>query len=531
MPEHIQTIVRIALYTRVSTEEQREGQTIDSQLAELERFSREKAWPIVDIYKDDGWSGGIMARPQLDRLRDDAQKGKFDAVLVNDVDRLARDVSHLGVIKRDLERHGVKVIFRKLPPDTSATYNLMVNILGSFAEFERELISDRVRRGRRHKVEVKHQYLGSNTSYGYRYRPKDRVAGKEGFLELVHEEAEVVQQIFSWVDQEGLSARRVVNRLNELKVPTKKGAPRWGRSSILRILKNEMYAGTWHYNKYEGSEPKTPTPRGTYKKRTKCSLRKRPRGDWIPLVLPESLRIISRDRWKRVQEQLSRNLTFSPRNEHHTYLLKGLVRCGACGAGYMGDPGHGYFSYRCSARCKQMPMIREHTLNTAVQHSVAKVMLDPNVILTPLRELEAANAREKKHTQDTLENVERERKRLDDEEQRILDAYRLSIISAEQLKQQLGKVDIRRNKVHSKRAELMQDNLPLEHVETTVAEYCGEAAENLAGFTEDEWRQFLRTIIRTISFHGDHITIQGRIPSTEVGYSDEIRFQRTSDLK
>ena len=160
--------LRLAIYARVSTEEQREGQTIDSQIAELERFSREKGWVIAGIYKDEGWSGGVMERPELDRLRDDAQMGVFGAVLINDVDRLARDVAHLGVIKRDLEKKGVRVMFRKLPTETSPTYNLMVNILGSFAEFERELIADRTRRGRRHKVEVRKQYLGCNTAYGYR---------------------------------------------------------------------------------------------------------------------------------------------------------------------------------------------------------------------------------------------------------------------------------------------------------------------------------------------------------------------------
>src|SRR5580698_1467378 len=180
MAESPEAGLRVAIYARVSTDEQREGQTIDSQVTELERFSREKAWPITGVYRDDGWSGGVMERPELDRLRDDAQKGLFDAVLINDVDRLARDVSHLGVIKRDLERKGIQVVFRKLPGENSPTYNLMVNILGSFAEFERELIADRTRRGRRHKVETRKLYLGSNTAYGYRYIPKNYTSGAEG---------------------------------------------------------------------------------------------------------------------------------------------------------------------------------------------------------------------------------------------------------------------------------------------------------------------------------------------------------------
>src|SRR2546423_8439059 len=177
--------LRAAIYARVSSEEQREGQTIDSQVAELERFAGEKGWVLAGIYKDEGWSGALLSRPALDRLRDDAARKRFDLVLLNDVDRLARDVAHLGIVKRDLERSGLRVVFRKLPSDESPTYNLMVNVLGSFAEFEHVMIADRTRRGRRHKVEVRQQFLGTLASYGYRYVPKDRASGKDGYLAVV----------------------------------------------------------------------------------------------------------------------------------------------------------------------------------------------------------------------------------------------------------------------------------------------------------------------------------------------------------
>src|SRR5258708_4389914 len=134
MEQPLGQLARTGLYARVSTEEQKEGQTIDSQIAELERFSRQQGWEITGIYKDEGWSGSILARPELDRLRDDASKGLFNVALINDVDRLARDVTHLGIVKRDLERRGIQVVFRKLPTEQSPTHNLMVNILGSFAE-------------------------------------------------------------------------------------------------------------------------------------------------------------------------------------------------------------------------------------------------------------------------------------------------------------------------------------------------------------------------------------------------------------
>src|SRR5438105_229652 len=214
MPDTQSKRLRVALYARVSTEEQREGQTIQSQIAELERFVQEKDWTVVEIYKDEGWSGSILARPGLDRLRDDATKGMFDAALVNDVDRLARDVAHLGIIKRDFEKKRIQLIFRKLPGESSPTYNLMVNILGSFAEFERELISDRMRRGKRYKVEVRKQYVGCIAPYGYRYEARSSSNGREAKIEIVPEEAAIVKQIYEWA-LTGLSVKKIAKRLDD----------------------------------------------------------------------------------------------------------------------------------------------------------------------------------------------------------------------------------------------------------------------------------------------------------------------------
>lgn len=505
--------LRAALYARVSTEEQREGQTIDSQIAELERFAGTQNWPIVGTYKDDGWSGGVMERPELDRLRDDAQKGLFDAVLINDVDRLARDVAHLGVIKRDLERKGTKVIFRKLPTDTSPTSNLMVNILGSFAEFERELISDRTRRGRRHKVEARKQYLGSNTAYGYCYIPMDRRTDRAGILEINPKEALVVRSIFEWVDREGLSARRVVKRLNERGIPPRKGAAKWAKSSLLRILRSEMYAGVWHYNKFQGCEPKNPLFGARYRKRTKSSVRQRPRTEWLPLELPQQLRLVPRDRWERVQRQLDRNITFSPRNEKHAYLLKGLVQCDACGKRFVGDPNHGKYYYRCSARCGSVPSVRESLLDAVVQKAVSQVMVAPDVILDPLRQLEDSDATEQEQQRAMAAKVDREMERLTREEDRILEVYRTGIITPAQLGQQLESLKAQRDALVAQQAELHREpSVSPEQVGGAVVDYCAEAAKNLREFTADQWREFLRIVVQRIEFRGAHIKIVGRIP-------------------
>jgi site-specific DNA recombinase len=514
MPELTSQTLRVALYGRVSTEEQREGQTIDSQIAELDRFAREKGWQITGVYKDDGWSGTILARPELDRLRDDGSKGIFNAALFNDVDRLARDVSHLGIVKRDLQRHGVQMIFRKLPAEQSPTHNLMVNILGSFAEFERELILDRTRRGSRHKVEVRKQFLGGLAPYGFRYVPKDKSANKEGYLEIVPDEATIVRQMFEWVDKEGLSARKIVQRLSSMNaVPRKKGK-RWGKSSVLRILRSETYAGVWHYNKHEGCEPIRRARVTKYRKSLKSSGRLRPQSEWLPLILPETLRLIDRDQWRRVQEQLSRNITFSPRNSKHQYLLKGLVKCGGCGARYVGDPCHGTYYYRCHARCKKVPTIKQEHFDGTVWSAIEEAVLNPELIADHVDDLTAKQTVVTEQLRTEESEIEKARSELRIEEARILEAYRKGIITPEQLGVELEQINARKSALETRASHITRNVVatPAPISKRSLHDWCQSAAKGLKRFTDQDRQQFLRLLVNDIIFEGERIRIRGVIP-------------------
>jgi site-specific DNA recombinase len=509
-------ILRVALYTRVSTEEQREGQTIDSQVSELERFARQKYWRIVGTYKDEAWSGALLARPQLDRLRDDASKGLFDAVLINDVDRLARDVSHLGIVKRALERSGVQVIFKKLPTEQGPTSNLMVNILGSFAEFERELIADRTRRGRRHKIEVRQQYLGGNTSFGYCYTPRDKTEDREGRLEITPQEAIIVKQMFDWVGREGLSARRVAERLSERKVTPRKHGPRWGKSSVLRILRNEMYAGVWHYNKYESCEPAGPVNAGDYKHSLRSSLRRRDKSEWLPVRLPKALQIVKRELWERVQQQLDRNITFSPRNSKHSYLLKGLVKCGGCGARYVGDPCHGKFYYRCLARCKRVPTVRESVLDLAVWQAITEAILNPSIIIDQIKKLQELRSKKNEERKGEMVVIDNAVREIEKEEERILEAYRLEVLSSDQLGKELEKLKSRRDLVELRRLTFTKESNARREVSApSIIDFCTQAANRLSSFSTDEKQQFLRLIIEDVIFNRGQIRIRGVIPVSD----------------
>jgi site-specific DNA recombinase len=513
MTDSLAAGLRVAIYARVSSEEQREGQTIDSQVAELERFARDKGWPVIDTYRDDGWSGGVMERPQLDRLRDDGRNGRFAAVLLNDVDRLARDVTHLGIIKRDLERHGIRLIFRKLPAETSPTYNLMVNILGSFAEFEREMIADRTRRGRRYKVEVRKCYPGTNAPYGYRYVPKNRSAGEDGRLELMPAEAAVVRQMFEWVDAEGLSARRVVARLNESRTPTHSGAARWGKSSVLRILRNETYAGVWHFNKLQSVEPRENARPRRYVRRVKCAVRVRPRGEWIPLELPPELCLVERGQWARVQSQLTQNIAFSPRNERHFYLLKGLVRCSACGARYVGDPVHGRSYYRCLARCKGCPSVREEALSGAIIGAIRDTLSDPSLVLERLHKQQQENRRIGERKVSDAREATKAIEQIAVEESRLLEAYRSGAMTPLQLGQQLDLLAARRSTLNGRpTGENVAIEPPPEVRRKSIEEYCRETRAKIDALDPVQLRRLLQGLVQEVRFDGSTAVLTGRFP-------------------
>jgi hypothetical protein len=159
-----------------------------------------------------------------------------------------------------------------------------------------------------------------------------------------------------------------------------------------------------------------------------------------------------------------------------------------------------------------MPSITERILDDAVIEAIRNVILKPEVVLQPLRQLDRAEARERRQRKEAAKDIEPEFARLKSEEGRILEAYRTEIITPAQLGQQLELVKARRAALELQRSEVQREpTVPPEQAEKAVADYCAEAARNLTTFTKERWRDFLRTVIHTVAFQGHQITIQGRI--------------------
>jgi len=135
---------RVAVYLRVSTA----GQTTENQALELRRYCDRQGWKTTRVYEDKGISGAMRERPALDQMLADASERKFDAVVVWKIDRLARSTSHLVDILMRLRTAEIGFCSATEAIDTTSPQGrMLLTFLGAIAEFERELISERVRAG------------------------------------------------------------------------------------------------------------------------------------------------------------------------------------------------------------------------------------------------------------------------------------------------------------------------------------------------------------------------------------------------
>jgi site-specific DNA recombinase len=148
--------MKIALYARVSTQHQALTQTIEQQLARLQAYCLNQGWTVAeeDIFRDDGYSGTDLKRPGLDRLRDAVARASFDRVLISAPDRLARNYVHQVLLLEEFSQAKCEIVFVDHPFSHEPHDQLVLQIRGAVAEYERTLITERTRRGLRHRLEL-----------------------------------------------------------------------------------------------------------------------------------------------------------------------------------------------------------------------------------------------------------------------------------------------------------------------------------------------------------------------------------------
>lgn len=323
-----------AIYARVSTEEQaKSGYSLESQILACQKFISANAFAEAEIYRDDGFSGEFIERPELERLRNDLYGKLINHVFVYDPDRLSRKLSHMLLLADEINAAGAELHFMTGDYDASSEGKLFFSLRGAIAEFEKDKIRERTVRGKRSKA-LSGKLVYNDKAYGYKYD-----ADKSMYV-IDEVEAEVIKTIFTLYTTQMYGVRSLKAELNANGILNRKGKP-FTLSNLNRILSNEMYAGTkWAFKRYDKTI-------GQHQKKTI----KRDQSEWIPIPVPA---IIDIETFNKSTQFRKSNTRMSSRNAKHDYLLRNMIRCSECGYVMVGQHtkwhANDYYYYRCSAR-------------------------------------------------------------------------------------------------------------------------------------------------------------------------------------
>lgn len=516
-----------ALYARVSTSQQEEQGTIASQVALLKERISQDSYHLEPGHEfiDDGVSGSYLARPGLDRLRDLASEKAFDVIYMLSPDRLARRYAHQCVVLEELARWGVEVVFLNQPvTGNSPEERLMVHMLGVLAEYERELIRDRLRRGKLYKAR-QGRVFAMVPAYGYRYIPVDQPGG--GRWEINESEALIVQRIFRWCAAEQLSVMAICRRLNgeesgfEPVLPRK--SQRWSPQMVNKMLRRPDYMGTMYYNRTRKDPSRSigqPKTRGRGLRTAYCR-DQRSREEWITISVPE---IVSVTLWEQVQAQLDMNKKYASRNnKRNFYLLRGLLVCGNCGRTLVGRTYvNGSVRYYCTNQgasratiepCSSLPLDGD-IVEPLIWQAVAELLADPQLIL----DYYLSRQDDCDSAPPELKRVRAEVAQIEKQDQRLLDAYQAEIIQLDELASRRQVLEQQRSVLDKRLSELeqlVQQQARQDALASDITEFCDNISSMLQSPTPEQKQQVLRLVVDHILVGKDQLIIKHVIPSTD----------------
>ena len=450
--------IKVALYARVSSEEQRDNQTIRTQLetakkwVELQELTGTSYW-VFEYYQDDGVSGTIALadRPAGIKLLEDAVAGRFTMVLVYKIDRLGRDPRDILNTAYRLDQLGVAV--KSLTEEfdmSSPSGRFMFNIFAASAGFARDTQVERSVAGTNYWAK-QGVWLGGIVPYGYRVegqKKQARLVVSESQLKgTSYTEAGVIRLIYKLLAQERWSCVKIAEHLNSLGIPpayvkanrqVQKGGPEgkrmvntagvWTPSRIRNLVVNSVYEGVHVYGK----------------RSTKAR----------ELISRPVAAIVDESTWDKAQTTLVYNQTIPPGTAKRQYLLRGLVRCGLCGRMFNGSEvlrpsGKRDSYYRCNGkipararlfgRCasRHVPAV---DLEDAIWQDILGFLNDPGPVLEQLAEALSRGGIQSKGADQERRELQESLNRKAVEKDTMLDLYRRGRIAMADLDTQLDKI-------------------------------------------------------------------------------------------
>lgn len=530
-----QQTLRAGFYARVSSDHQARDHTIASQVgALLERVERDGVRCPEELrFVDDGYSGSTLIRPSLERLRDLAANGQIDRLYVTAPDRLSRKYAYQVLLVDELQRSGVELVFLNHAFGESPEDELLLQVQGVVAEYERAKIMERCRRGKLHAAQRGQVSVMSSAPYGYRYVPR-AVGGGHADYTIHLEEARVVRQMFEWVARERISLHEVRRRLQDRGVSSPRGHARWPRETIWHLLKNPTYKGRAAFGKTACGERRPrlrPLRNQPEQPRRPYSMYRVSPEKWIGITVPA---IVSEDLFEAVQEQLAENRRRyrNPSRRRTNYLLRGLIMCGSCGYAMCGitvsrpTAERRLSYYRCmgrhhhrfddTGRCENRP-VNAVRIEEAVWADVCQLLAEPERIEAEYRRrLErkdpGAQAREQARLKGRI-------KELDRNIARLIDAYAEGLLDKSEFEPRISRIRQQQERV----ANEIQSQVDEESLQQEVRLISGHlkdfARQVKAGLGQADWetrQKIVAALVRRVEVEGERVRVVYRVDTSPI---------------
>lgn len=474
--------MRVLAYIRVSTDEQVEkGNSLGEQQERLTAYCVAMSWSPPVFIIDDGYSAKNLNRPGIIKLTGLIERMEFDIVLTTKLDRLCRNLLDLLQIIKQFNEYSCSYVSASESFDTSTAVGRMtLQLLGTFAEFERERISERVKDNMVSLAKNTDKALGK-PCYGY-----DII---EGMYVINEAEAENVRYMFDLAEQ-GQGHRMIAKHLNLKGVTTKQGKP-WDQVNVKRLMSTETVAGVRIFNKRVTVNGKTTI---------------RDKSEWI-IKEDNHTAIIPPERFDKVQEIINSRSRAHNHADNETYLLTGLVKCKYCGGNMKGATNrhktkyneYTYHRYICSSYvlgygCRHHAVHRgdlegkiiERIKNVATStHGELNIKVATSNIENEMREIKTQLAK------------------VDKQMQKQIEAYTDDLISKHDLKMASERVEADRAILHDQLSKLEgQNGNPV-----TVQNNAMRLLEDVTGDDRGKAKAAVRLLIDSVVVEGDMISV------------------------
>ncbi len=525
------TTMRAAFYARVSSEQQATAHTVESQTAALSERAQSDGTPVPPErqFVDDGYSGATLIRPALDRLRDLATVGAIDRIYVHSPDRLARNYAYQVLLLDEWRRHGIELVFLNRPLGQSPEDDLLLQVQGIVAEYERAKIMERSRRGKKHAAQTGSLNVMSNAPFGYRY-VSVREGGGHARFEPVPEQARIVKQIFSWIGRDRCSLAEVCRRLQKAGEVTATGKRIWSRQAVWHILQNPAYQGRAAYGKThmmprgKKARPRAARGRPAQPRRSNAPVAADLK-DWVFVPVPA---IVDAALFRAAQEQLQENRSRARLGRRRPgYLLQGLLCCARCGYAYYGKTTHqmgaghqmkDFRYYRCSGsdgyrfggeRICGNAQVQGEFLESAVWREVCDLLSHPEQLEHEYRGGGSVGA-----SLESVETLRATRLKLQHAMERLIDSFTEGLIEKSQFTSRMARTKSRIADLDTKLVGDARDVDQLEHLRLAARRLRDLAAAVGPHLSNCDWqrrRDMIRTLVQRIEIGLEIIKIVFRV--------------------